>query len=79
MGDLPDADFWTASLRICSRHNFRLARQPSRVLHCHCGFGDKWLGQSKVRRVKELTGGLFLLIEKVSYGVDHKVLDMLYL
>ena len=32
-----------------------------------------------MRGVKELTGGLFLLIEKVSYGVDQKVLDMLYL
>ena len=27
-GDLREADFWLASLKVCSGHNFRLGRQP---------------------------------------------------
>ena len=30
-GDLPEADFWPASLKFVPKHNFRLARQPPRM------------------------------------------------
>jgi hypothetical protein len=30
-GDLLERDFWPTSLKVCSGHNFRVARYPTRM------------------------------------------------
>jgi len=55
-GDLPEEDFWPASLRVCPGHNFLFARDPPRIDvwlafmgAASCGAALKGIGAGKAK------------------------------